>query len=270
LDDGRALASLGRPVLTANAYLGGWGIARALAEGADVVVCPRVSDASLVVGPAAWHFGWHTNDWDALAGAVVAGHVIECGAQATGGHYPFFADVPGLEHPGFPIAEVHEDGSSVITKHPGTGGEVSVGTVTAQLLYEIEGARYPNPDVVARFDTIRLAAEGGDRVRIHGVRGEPAPESAKVGINYLGGYRNTITLVLTGLDIEAKADLVRRALFPPPQGERRFESVDIRLVRSDREDAATTEEASALLRITVRDPDPRKVGRAFSGAAVEL
>jgi hypothetical protein len=270
LDDGRALATLDRPVLTANAYLGGWGIAGALAEGADVVVCGRVSDASLVVGPAAWRFGWKRDDWDALAGAVVAGHVLECGAQATGGNYAFFREVGGLEHPGFPIAEMHEDGSSVITKHPGTGGEVSVGTVTAQLLYEIEGARYKNPDVVARFDTIRLESAGADRVRIHGVRGEPAPESAKVGINYLGGFRNTMTLVLTGLDVAEKAELVRRSLFPPPLGEARFAAVDFHLVRSDREDAATTEEASALLRITVRDPDPRKVGRAFSGAAVEL
>jgi Acyclic terpene utilisation family protein AtuA len=270
LDDGRALADFRRPVLTANVYLGAWGIARALAEGADVVVCPRVSDASLVVGPAAWHFGWKRDEWDALAGAVVGGHVIECGAQATGGNYAFFREVKGLEHPGFPIAEVHEDGSAVITKHPGTGGEVSVGTVTAQLLYEIEGARYPNPDVVARFDTIRLEQEGPDRVRIHGVRGEPAPETAKLGINALGGYRNTMTLVLTGLDVEEKAALVRRSLFPPPEGEGRFERVDVRLVRADREDAPTTESASALLHVTVRDPDPRKVGRAFSGAAVEL
>ena len=270
LDDGRPLADLARPVLTANVYLGGWGIARALSAGADVVVCPRVSDASLVVGPAAWHFEWRRDDWDALAGAVVAGHVIECGAQATGGNYAFFREVKGLEHPGFPIAEVHEDGSSVITKHPGTGGEVSVGTVTAQLLYEIEGARYSNPDVVARFDTIRLEPAGEDRVRIHGVRGEPAPETAKLGINALGGYRNTITLVLTGLDVEAKAALVRRALFPPPEGEGRFERVDVRLVRTDRENAATTESASAFLHVTVRDPDPRKVGRAFSSAAVEL
>jgi hypothetical protein len=200
----------------------------------------------------------------------VAGHVIECGAQATGGNYAFFREVKGLEHPGFPIAEVHEDGSSVITKHPGTGGEVSTGTVTAQLLYEIEGPRYLNPDVVARFDTIRLESAGEDRVRIHGVRGEPAPETAKLGINALGGYRNTMTLVLTGLDVEEKAALVRRSLFPPPEAERRFEHVDVRLARADREDAPTTEEASALLHITVRDSDPRKVGRTFSSAAVEL
>ncbi len=268
--DGRPLSALGKPVLTANAYLGGWGIAEALRAGAEVVVCPRVSDASLAVGPAAWHFGWARDDWDRLAGAVVAGHVIECGAQATGGNYAFFREVRGLEHPGFPIAEVQEDGSAVITKHPGTGGHVSVGTVTAQLLYEIEGPRYLNPDVVARFDTIRLASEGADRVRVFGVRGEPAPDTAKVGINYLGGYRNSMTFVLTGLDVEDKAALVRRALFPPPGGEKAFEAVDVALVRSDREDAPTTEAASALLRVTVRDPDPRRVGRAFSGAAVEL
>ncbi len=270
LDDGRPLVELKKPILTANTYLGGWGIAEALRAGAEVVVCPRVSDASLVVGPAAWHFGWARDDWDRLAGAVVAGHVIECGAQATGGNYAFFREVRGLEHPGFPIAEVHEDGSAVITKHPGTGGAVSLGTVTAQLLYEIEGKHYPNPDVVARFDTIGLAAEGEDRVRLFGVRGEPAPDMAKVGINYLGGYRNSMTFVLTGLDIEEKAALLRRALFPALGGEKHFEAVDVRLVRSDREDASTTEAASALLRVTVRDPDPGKVGRAFSGAAVEL
>ncbi len=270
LDDGRPLADLDKRVLTANAYLGGWGIAEALRAGAEVVVCPRVSDASLVVGPAAWHFGWARDDWDRLAGAVVAGHVIECGAQATGGNYAFFREVPGLEHPGFPIAEVHADGSAVITKHPGTGGALTVETVTAQLLYEIEGKRYLNPDVVARFDTIRLAAEGRDRVRIDGVRGEPAPEMAKVGINYLGGYRNAMTFVFTGLDIEEKAALLRRSLFASLGGEARFEAADVHLVRTDREDAPTTEAASAVLRVTVRDPDPRKVGRAFSGAAVEL
>ena len=266
MDSGRPLAELGRAPVTANAYLGGWGIAAALEAGADVVVCGRVADASLVVGPAAWRFGWARDDWDRLAGAVVAGHVIECGAQATGGNYAFFTEVPGLTNPGFPIAEVHEDGSAVITKHPGTGGEVSVGTVTAQLLYEIEGPRYLNPDVVARFDTIRLQAEGPDRVRLSGVRGEPAPATAKVGITYLGGYRNTMTFVLTGLDIEAKAALVRETLF----GGGSWVEADVQLIRTDKPDPASSEEASALLRVTVKDADPRKVGRAFSGRVVEM
>ena len=169
LDTGAPLTA--DPV-SANAYLGGWGIAAALDAGADVVVCPRVTDAALVVGPAAWWWGWSPTDWDRLAGAVVAGHVIECGPQATGGNYAFFGELADRSTPlGFPIAEVDDDGSSVITKHPGTGGQVTVDTVTAQLLYEIGAPAYANPDVVARFDTIRLDEVGPDRVRISGTRG---------------------------------------------------------------------------------------------------
>ena len=179
LDTGAPLASAHGTVVSANAYLGAWPIVEALGAGADVVVCPRVTDASLVVGPAAWHHGWTTTDWDALAGAVVAGHVIECGPQATGGNYAFFTEVPGMEHPGFPLAEVAADGSSVITKHPGTGGEVSVGTVTAQLLYEIGGHHYPNTDVVARFETIEVTEVGRDRVRLSGTKGLPAPATSR-------------------------------------------------------------------------------------------
>ncbi len=179
LDTGRPLAEASGEVVSANAYLGAWPIVDALDGGADVVVCPRITDASLVVGPAAWHHGWGQTDWDRLAGAVVAGHVIECGPQATGGNYAFFTEVPGMEHPGFPIAEVAADGSSVITKHPGTGGEVSVGTVTAQLLYEIAGHDYPNTDVVARFDTITVDQEGPDRVRISGTAACPPPRMSR-------------------------------------------------------------------------------------------
>jgi len=270
LDSGRDLATAGVTPITANAYLGAWGIVAALETGADVVICPRVTDASVVVGPAAFHFGWARDAWDRLAGAVVAGHVIECGPQATGGNYSFFREVPGLEHPGFPIAEVYEDGSSVITKHPGTGGLVSVGTVTAQLLYEIDSPRYANPDTVARFDSVRLDQEGPDRVRVSGVRGEPAPSDAKVCINYLGGYRNGMTFVLTGLDVEEKAALVRKTLFDALGGEGRFANVDVRLVRTDKQDASSNEQATALLRVTVKDPDAARVGRAFANAAIEM
>lgn len=241
--------------LTANAYLGAWGIAEALEGGADVVVTGRVTDASLVVGPAAWYHGWARDDWDALAGAVVAGHVLECGAQATGGNYAFFTEVPDLTHPGFPIAEVHEDGSSVITKHPGTGGQVSIGTVTAQLLYEIDAPAYVGPDVVARFDTIRLEQEGPDRVRISDVRGEPPPPTLKVALNEVGGYRNSITLVLTGLDIEEKAELLLASL--PLDAE----EVDVRRFPCGED---------VHLCITVKDRDADKVGRRFSQAVVEL
>jgi hypothetical protein len=270
LDSGDPLAGSGIEPVAANAYLGAWGIVEALNTGADVVICPRVTDASVVVGPAAWHFGWSRSDWDRLASSVVAGHILECGAQSTGGNYSFFQEVPGLEHPGFPIAEMHPDGSFVVTKHEGTGGMVSVGTVTAQLLYEIGGERYMNPDVVARFDTIELEQQGPDRVSVTGVRGEPAPDTTKVCINYLGGFRNTMTFVLTGLDIEGKAKLAEETLFAELGGRDRFDEVTVKLTRSDRENPASNEEASAFLRITVKDKDPRKVGRAFSGAVVEM
>jgi hypothetical protein len=261
---------LGAP-LTANAYLGAWGIVDCLNDGADVVVTGRVTDASVIVGAAAAHFGWGRTDYDELAGAVVAGHVIECGVQATGGNYAFFREipaVPGLIHPGFPLAEVNADGSSVITKHPGTGGLVSVDTVTAQLLYEITGARYANPDVTARMDSIKLSSEGPDRVLISGVVGESPPPTLKVSLNSIGGFRNAMTFVLTGLDIEAKAELVRRqlefALTVKPA------ELEWTLARTDHPDADTEEAASALLRCVVRDPDPANVGRQFSSAAVEL
>jgi Acyclic terpene utilisation family protein AtuA len=260
-----------RPVMTANAYLGGWGIVDALTRGADVVITGRVTDAALVVGPAAWHHGWRRDDWDPLAGAVVAGHVIECGPQATGGNYSFFSEVPGLEHPGFPVAEVAADGSSVITKHPAHGGRVSIGTVTAQLLYEIAGPAYLNPDVTARFDSIRLSSEGDDRVRVSGVRGDSPPPTTKVAINYQGGWRSTTTLYLTGLDIEQKAALVERTLWDSwPGGKSGFDSVEVSLVRTDKPDPTTNEEASAELRITVKDREERKVGRAFSGRITEM
>jgi hypothetical protein len=269
LDTGEPLGD--RAVLTANAYVGGWGIADALARGADIVVTGRCTDAALTVGPAAWYHEWSAGDLDRLAGAVVAGHVIECGAQATGGNYAFFDEVPGLEHPGFPIAEVAADGSSVITKHPGHGGLVSVETVTAQLLYEIGGPRYLNPDVTARFDTIRLAPDGPDRVRIDGVRGEPPPMTLKVSMNFQGGYRTTTTLMLTGLDIEKKAALAERSLWASiPGGREAFAETSVELIRSDHPDPATNEEAVAQLRITVKDPDENKVGRAISAKVTEL
>jgi len=259
--------SFGKP-LTANAYLGAWGIAECLNAGADVVVTGRVTDASVIVGPAAAHFGWARDDHDALAGAVAAGHVIECGTQATGGNYAFFTE-HSLGLPGFPIAEIEADGSSVITKHPGTGGVVTTGTVTAQLLYEITGARYAGPDVTTRFDTLSLSQEGPDRVRISGVRGEAPPPTLKVALNKLGGFRNETTFVLTGLDIEAKAALVKEQLEAALK-ERSSADVKWTLARTDHVDADTEQTASALLHVAVKDADPKVAGRAFTAAAVEL
>jgi hypothetical protein len=286
-------ASDGISFLTANAYLGGEPVTAALAAGADVVITGRITDAALVVGPAAWWHGWSYADaaagdremLDRLAGAVVAGHAIECGAQVTGGNYSFFSSLAGMEHVGFPIAEVADDGSSVITKHPGTGGAVTVGTVTAQLLYEIGGAAYANPDATARFDSITLTQEGGDRVRISGVRGETPPERLKVAANYLGGFRNSMTLVVTGLDAEAKADLALRtitglsladALEPGLSAATRagrstlsVRELDVDWSPATVEDPASTADAQSLLRLTVRDMDPKAIGKPFTTAVVE-
>jgi hypothetical protein len=260
--------ALDRPgAMTANAYLGAYGIAECLRAGADVVVTGRVTDASLVVGAAAAHFGWHRGELDALAGATVAGHILECGAQATGGNFSFFTELPdGGRRPGFPIAEIAADGSCVITKHPGTGGAVTTETVTAQLLYEVAGPGYLGPDVVARLDTVRLSALGPDRIRVFGTTGTPPPPTLKVGVGSLGGFRNAMTFVLCGLDIEAKAALVTEQLTEAvgPNG------LEFTLARTDHADAASTETASALLRVHLKDADPRRAGRAFSAAAVEL
>ena len=263
LDKGIGLMDSGATPITANAYMGGWGIAAALSKGADIVVTGRVADAALVAGPAAWHFGWKHDDWDRLAGAYAAGHIIECGTQATGGNYAFFEEVPSFHDIGFPIAEVYEDGSAVVTKHPDTGGVVSVGTVTAQLLYEIGPPGYLTPDVTARFDTLELLQEDADRVRVRNTRGAPPPATTKVCINTLGLHRNTVSITLTGLDIEKKAKVVENALFDSVGGRKRFQSVDIQLIRSDKADPRSNDEAFAYLNITVMDPDPDRIGKAF-------
>lgn len=259
----------GHPV-TANAYLGAFGIARCLDAGADVVVTGRVTDASVIVGPAISHFGWGRDDLDALASATAAGHVIECGTQATGGNYAFFnrGEISDPVAPGFPIAEIAADGTSVITKHAGTGGAVTVGTVVSQLLYEVTGARYGGPDVVTRLDTARLEQEGPDRVRITGVRGETAPPTTKVSVTCLGGHRNEITFLLTGLDIDDKAALVERQFRAGL--EREPAELQFRLHRTDHPDADTQAAATAMLTIVGWDPDADVVGRAFTDAAVAM
>lgn len=268
---GDALGDAGR-FLTANAYLGCFGIVDALERGADIVITGRVTDAAVTCGPAAWHHGWERDDFDALAGGVVAGHVIECSAQATGGNYSFFQEIEGLDRNprlGFPWAEVAADGSSVIGKHDGTGGAVTVGTVTSQLLYEIGGPEYLGPDVTARFDTIEVDQTAPDRVRISGVRGQAPPATLKVAMNELGGYRNSFTVALTGLDIDAKAAFVRAAFWDTcPYGPDDFASISDDVIRTDKADPATQEEATAIWRVTVKDPDERKVGRPFNDAMV--
>ncbi|HCY84236.1 MAG TPA: exopolyphosphatase [Desulfobacteraceae bacterium] len=270
LDSGEPLAGAQGGPITANAYLGGWGITRALSQGADIVVGGRIADAALVSGPCAWHFNWQPDDWDRLAGAYAAGHIIECGTQATGGNYSFMEEIPSFKHIGFPIAEMHGDGSFVITKHPGTGGRVSRGTVTAQLLYEIQSPAYKTPDVTALFDTLSVADIGDDRVLVTGAKGAPPPDTTKVCINTLWGHKNTMTVVLTGLDIEKKAAIVEEILFDSLGGRENFAQSDVQLIRSDRENPDHNDLAFAMLRISVMDPDAKKAGKLFSAKVVEL
>lgn len=292
IDTGEQLAEAGLEPLTANVYVGARGVAEALRAGADIVITGRVTDAALIIGPAAWWHNWSFEDalagdqtqLDALAGALVAGHVIECGCQATGGNYSFFQEVPSLNHPGFPIAEIAADGTAVITKHEGTDGLVSVGTVTCQLLYEIGGPDYLNPDVSAKFDTIQVTQIGPDRVEVSGTVGILPPPKLKVGINMLGGFRNTVSLVLTGMQQDEKADIALDAIcgISLEQAESGISArelaelstldvteLDIQLLRTFQTNPITLAEAQSFLRITVKDPNPKKVGRAFSSRVIE-
>lgn len=270
LDSGERLAEGQGAPLTANAYLGGWGITRALKEGADIVVGGRIADAALISGPCAWKFNWRQDDWDCLAGAYAAGHIIECGTQATGGNYSFIEEIPSFKNMGFPIAEVSPDGSFVITKHENTGGLVSVGTVTAQLMYEIREPGYKTPDVTVHFDSLVLEQEARDRVRVTGTRGTPPPDTTKVCINTFWGQKNTMTVVLTGLDIEKKAAIVEELLFDLLGGRDQFAQTEVQLIRSDKENPDHNDLATARLRITVMDPDVKKAGKFFSAKVVEL
>ncbi len=268
-DDLRPL-NLWEGALTANAYLGGFGIAAALTKGADVVVTGRVTDASLVVGPAVAHHGWGPEQYDELAGAVVVGHILECGTQAIGGNFSGFASLPDKDRPlGFPLAEIAADGSSVITKHADTGGAVTLDTISAQLVYEIQSTLYLGPDVTTHLDTLQLSQVAPDRVAITGVRGEAPPAQLKVCVNSLGGWRNSVEFVLTGLDVEAKGDWVRdqltAALSANPPAEVAWSPI-----LTPHADSGTEEGASVLLRCIAKDTDPKPVAKAFTAAAVEL
>jgi len=270
MDTGAQLADSKNTLLTANAYLGAWGIKEALDQGADVVICPRVTDAAVVIGPAAWKFNWQRNDYDALAGALAAGHIIECGQQATGGNYAFFQEVPSFDKPGYPIAEIEANGNFTITKHVGTAGLVSVGTVKSQLLYEISDPAYKNPDVIGHFDTLRIEQLGENRVYVSGCKGSCPPPSHKVCINTLGGFRNGFEIMLTGLDIEAKAKIITDSFFNNIGGKEQFDDLSIELIRSDKDNPQCNEEAFARLRIIAKSRNKDLVGRMFSAKMIEI
>ncbi|MCW2778224.1 MAG: hypothetical protein JWN17_1949 [Frankiales bacterium] len=258
LETGEPLSSWSVPPLAANAYLGGWGIAAALAAGADVVVCGRVADASLLVGAAAWWHGWAVDDWDALAGAVVAGHVLECGPQAVGGNFSGFTSLPDVLVPGFPVGEVAADGSCVVTKHVRDGGAVTVDTVTAQLVYEVQGPVYLNPDVTVDLSTVRLSQEAPDRVLVHGATGCPPPATTKVAVFGVLGWQAVGSVFLTAPDVAAKAALVSAQVSRDlPDGV----ELSFTQVGTAAEDAASQWEATVALRVLATAPEREDLAR---------
>lgn len=213
LDTGAKLHDVRDRLVTANAYLGASPIVEALAGGADIVITGRVADPSLVVAPCIHHFGWNESELNRLAGATVAGHLIECGTQVTGGISTDWLDIPDAAHIGFPIVEVSDDGSCVVTKPSGTGGRVTEMTVKEQLLYEIgDPDNYLSPDVAVSFLTLAVEDLGNDRVRVSGATGKPRPNTYKVSATYRDGFRSAGTLTIIGRQSEAKARRVGRSV----------------------------------------------------------
>ncbi len=214
MDDGRPLEAIRDRVLSANVYIGSFAVADALREGASIVISGRTTDPGLVLSPLIAEFGWSTSDWDRLAAGTVAGHILECGAQATGGNFSRWWEVEGWDRLGYPVVEARADGTFTVTKHDGTGGLVSVDTVSEQLVYEMgDPGRYVTPDCVVDFTSIRLAQEGRDRVRVSGIRGGEATDSYKVSISYLEGYKAVGHLTVAGPDALAKARVCADAIW---------------------------------------------------------
>ncbi len=271
LDTGRPLYDVRDRVLSANAYLGAWPIVDALRRGADVVITGRVTDTGLTLAPLIHAFGWRPDAWDLLAAGTVAGHTIECGAQASGGNCLVdWERIPDLANVGYPIVAAQPDGTFEITKHPGTGGRISVAGVTEQLLYEMGNpAEYITPDCIADFTTIRLAQAGEDRVRVSGVRGRPATDKLKVSIAYFYGYKAVGTLVYAWPDAYRKAQAGDRVLRQRLDNlGLKFEAILTEFVGVDathgplaRRGAPLDELPEVQLRIGVRSPDKAAVER---------
>ena len=257
------------PILTANAYFGCWPMVEALNAGADVVITGRCTDASPAMAAAAWHFGWSPADFDQLAGALAAGHILECGAQATGGNFSFFTEVPTFENIGFPVGEFAADGSCVITKQPGTGGMVTVDTVKAQLFYEVGAHEYLNPDVTLRLDTVQLEDAGPDRVRVHGTRGTAPPPTLKVSCTAFAGFRHVVGLRTCGPNVDAKVKLLSEQVWSAVGGKDQYD--DWTEYRIGGGPAADSEAANLVdVYFGVRSQDADLVGRRFSDTLVQL
>jgi hypothetical protein len=269
MDSGEPIATVLDRVTSAHAYIGAQPVARALAQGAQIVLCGRVTDTALALGPLVFEHGWAADDWDRLAAGTVVGHILECGAQSTGGNFSRFWEVPDLWNVGYPIAEVAPDGSFVVTKHPGTGGLVTVDTVSEQLVYEMgDPTSYITPDVTADFTSIRLAQAGADRVRVAGIRGRAATPFLKVSASYLDGWKAAGQVTVSGPRAIEKAELAAEIVW------KRLARAGVAFVDGDRQTellgvsgvlpgilAAPVEPPEVVLRLAVRDRDRQKVER---------
>ena len=266
MDTGEPLSTVRDDVLSANVYLGASAVAKALDLGADIVISGRVTDTGVTLAPMIHEFKWAPDDWDRLAAGIVAGHIIECGTQCTGGNFTDWRLVPSFDHMGYPLVEVRPDGTFTVTKHPDTGGLVSVHTVSEQLLYEMGAPSYLAPDCIARFDSIRLAQEGPDRVGVSGIRGAPAPEKLKVSVSFQQGYRAFGRLMITGPDALEKARKVADIFWKSAGGEEAYEDTITQYVGWDSCHPPLTdaEPGEVLLQVAVRDRDGRKIRRHFA------
>ena len=266
MDTGQALAEVRARVLSANAYIGAAGIVKALERGANVIITGRVADAAVTLAPLMYEFGWSPTDWDRLSAGIVAGHIVECGTQCTGGNFTDWPLVKSYRRMGFPLVEVEENGSFTVTKHPNTGGLVTVHTVTEQILYEIGPPAYLTPDVVARFDSVHLEQQGPDRVRVTGARGEAAPEKLKVSISYQAGWRAFGRLIVSGPDALAKANRVAEAFWESAGGRGAYEQALHQFIgwNGCHAPLASCEPGEVLVQFAVRDPDERKINSRFA------
>src|SRR6185295_9163145 len=269
MDTGEPLAPLVDKVMSANAYLGAKPVVKALAQGAQIVLCGRITDTALALAPMLYEFGWAEEDWNRLAAGTIAGHIIECGAQCTGGNFSRWWEVPDLWNAGYPVVEAREDGTFVVTKHEGTGGMVTVDTVAEQLVYEMgDPTSYVTPDVTADFTTIRLRQDGKDRVEVSGIEGRPNTPFLKVSATYLAGYKASGQITVSGPRAIEKAELAAEIVW------KRLERAGVLFSPEERETellgtgaclpgifGTPDELPEVVLRLGVRHPDSAKVAR---------
>jgi Acyclic terpene utilisation family protein AtuA len=269
MENGEPMEGIAGQVMSANAYLGAWPVVEALGQGAHIVLCGRITDTALALAPLIHEFGWGREDWDRLAAGTIAGHIIECGAQCTGGNFSRWWEVPDLWNVGYPVIEAREDGTFVVTKHPGTGGMVTVDTVAEQLVYEMgDPASYITPDVTADFTSIRLRQDGKDRVEVSGIKGRPYTPFLKISGSYLAGYKASGQITISGPRAVEKAKLAAGIVW------KRLERAGVIFPPEDREEEllgtgaclpgifqVPEEVPEVVLRLGVRDSDSGRVER---------